>query len=329
MRKTLFLMALLASRAEAQGPGFELGRLFTEPAATTYRIGFTAPISGPLSGGIHGTYMDAEGAIGNLWGAGADLALFKGGRLDSYLVGGVSGGMVTQGSETFWGSWSGGLGYELFPFRALSSASRPVSCPRPRRLSRRGAGVPPRRAETVAPARAGNQDRDGTGAVLTSYHRSHPRDTSRATGSPRLTPRPLRPWFRRHSMSWARRISGAGTAEGRIRLLGTHPLRLRQARRRSSAHQRRAGSRRRHGRQGLRADASGRHPDLLQPERSRHHPRRPLYRGPALHSQRFGRSSNQRAGSGRYLQAAGGISAGSESGGWSGGSAGRDQQLPA
>ena len=178
VRKTLLLMVLIASRAEAQGPGFELGRLFTEPAATTYRIGFTAPISGPLSGGIHGTYMDAEGAIGNLWGAGADLALFKGGKAGLYLIGGMSGGMVTQGSETFWGSWSGGLGYELFPFRALSLGRRgPVSCPRPRRLSRRGAGLPPRRAETVAPARAGNQDRNGTGAVLTSYHRSHARDT--------------------------------------------------------------------------------------------------------------------------------------------------------
>ena len=120
MRKILLLVALVASRAEAQGPGFELGRLFTQPAATTYRIGFTAPISGPLSGGLHGTYMDAEGAIGNLWGAGADLALFKGGKSGLYLVGGLSGGMVTQGSETFWGSWSGGVGYEVFPVRALS-----------------------------------------------------------------------------------------------------------------------------------------------------------------------------------------------------------------
>jgi len=34
VRKTLLLMVLIASRAEAQGPGFELGRLFTEPAAT-------------------------------------------------------------------------------------------------------------------------------------------------------------------------------------------------------------------------------------------------------------------------------------------------------
>jgi cell wall-associated NlpC family hydrolase len=116
----LLLVVLLATRLEAQGPGFELGRLFTEPAATTYRLGFNAPISGSLSGGIHGTYMDGEDPIGNLWGAGADLALFKGGRPGPYLVGGVSGGMVTQGTETFWGSWSGGVGYEVFPFGALA-----------------------------------------------------------------------------------------------------------------------------------------------------------------------------------------------------------------
>src|SRR5262245_12756433 len=120
MRKTLLLIALLASRAEAQGPGFELGRLFTEPAATTYRIGFSAPISGSLSGGFHGTYMDAEDPIGNLWGGGADLALFKGGRPGPYLVGGLSGGIVTQGRETLWGSWSGGVGYEVFPFGVIA-----------------------------------------------------------------------------------------------------------------------------------------------------------------------------------------------------------------
>jgi hypothetical protein len=120
MRIALLLLLCAATRLEAQGPGFELGRLFTEPAATTYRLGFTTPITGPLSATIHGAYMDGDAPLGNLWGGGADLALFKGGRPGPYLVGGRSGGMVTQGSETLWGSWSGGLGYEVFPFGALA-----------------------------------------------------------------------------------------------------------------------------------------------------------------------------------------------------------------
>ena len=120
MRIALLCLVCAAAPLQAQGPGFELGRLFTDPGATTYRLGFTTPVTGPLSAAIHGTYVDGDAPLGNLWGGGADLALFKGGRPGPYLIGGVSGGMVTEGSETIWGSWSGGVGYEVFPFGVIA-----------------------------------------------------------------------------------------------------------------------------------------------------------------------------------------------------------------
>jgi cell wall-associated NlpC family hydrolase len=61
--------------------------------------------------------------MGNLWGAGVDLSLFRSGAPGVYLLGGVQGGLATRGSDTFWGSWSAGLGYELFPFGGLSVAA--------------------------------------------------------------------------------------------------------------------------------------------------------------------------------------------------------------
>jgi hypothetical protein len=107
----------------AQGVGFQAGHLFTDPPATSYRLGFTGEILGPVSGGIHAVVVDGRAPIGNLWGAGADLALFRGGARGVYLVGGVQGGLAARGKDTFWGSWSTGLGYEFFPFGGLSVAA--------------------------------------------------------------------------------------------------------------------------------------------------------------------------------------------------------------
>jgi hypothetical protein len=120
VKRALFLLLITAGPLQAQGPGFEVGRLFTEPGATTYRLGYSAPLAGPLSAGLSGTFVDGDAPIGNLWGGGVDLALFKDGRSGPYLVGGVAGGLVTEGHETVWGSWSAGLGYEVFLFNALA-----------------------------------------------------------------------------------------------------------------------------------------------------------------------------------------------------------------
>ncbi len=120
MKRALLLLALLAKPLAAQGPGFDLGRLFTEPAATSYRLGLSSRITGPLSGGLYGTYIDGDAPLGNLFGMGGDLSLFKGGSPGVYLVGGLAGGMVAQGTEDFWGSWSAGVGFEIFPFKVMT-----------------------------------------------------------------------------------------------------------------------------------------------------------------------------------------------------------------
>ena len=106
--------------ARAQGPGFEVGRLLAESDRTLFRLGFTHSIAGPLGSNLHGTLMQADPPIGNFWGAGADLTLFRGGQSGLYLVGGISGGIAPGYDQLGWYSWSAGLGYELFPFSPIS-----------------------------------------------------------------------------------------------------------------------------------------------------------------------------------------------------------------
>lgn len=125
MRRALLLLfpCLGIGSLSAQGVGFQMGHLFTDPPATSYRLGITAAILGPVGGGLHAVVMDGHAPMGSLWGAGADLSLFRGGAPGLYLLGGVQGGLASRGSDTFWGSWSTGLGYELFPVRGLSLAA--------------------------------------------------------------------------------------------------------------------------------------------------------------------------------------------------------------
>ncbi len=124
MRGLAPVLALLAAAPlAAQGPGFQLGHLFTAPSATSYRLGSTARIYGPLGAGVHAVVVDGRRPMGNLWGVGVDLSFFRSGRPGLYAVGGVEGGVTTHGSESFWGSWSVGIGYEVFPLRGLSLAA--------------------------------------------------------------------------------------------------------------------------------------------------------------------------------------------------------------
>ncbi len=120
---TLLLTLAASSPAAAQGPGFQLGHLFTDPSATTYRLGTTARITGPLGAGLHATVIDGRSPMGNLWGLGADLSLFRSGKPGLYAIGGFEGGVVTRGKENLWGSWSAGIGYEVFPLKGLSLAA--------------------------------------------------------------------------------------------------------------------------------------------------------------------------------------------------------------
>lgn len=126
MSRRILLLALALGGAEplaAQGPGFQLAHLFTQPGATSYRLDFAAPLLGPVGFSPGLMIVDGGKGFGNLWGGGLDLSLFHGGRTGLYAIGGVDGGVVTNGGRTFWGSWSVGLGYEIYPFAGLSLAA--------------------------------------------------------------------------------------------------------------------------------------------------------------------------------------------------------------
>jgi cell wall-associated NlpC family hydrolase len=116
-------LAGLASPLAAQGPGFQVGHLFTDPPATSYRLGTAVTLLGPLGAGMHATVVDGQRPMGNLWGLGLDLSLFHSGRPGLYLLGGVEGGLATHGTDSFWGSWSAGLGYEIIPLGGVSLAA--------------------------------------------------------------------------------------------------------------------------------------------------------------------------------------------------------------
>lgn len=120
-RRWVFALSLVAGsaipgRASAQGVIVEVGRMFASPDWTTYRLGFAQPIAGPVGYTLYGTHAGEAGGTGSgLWGPGADLTFFRGGRPGAYLAAGVSGGLATGDGDQFWGSWSAGLGYELRP----------------------------------------------------------------------------------------------------------------------------------------------------------------------------------------------------------------------
>ncbi|MBK9068505.1 MAG: C40 family peptidase [Gemmatimonadetes bacterium] len=123
MRAALALLLLGATPAAAQGPGFQIGHLFTDPAANSYRLGTAGRLTGPLGAALHATVVDGRAPLGNLWGIGVDFTLFRSGAAGVYVVGGVEGGLATRGDQELWGSWSTGLGYEVFPLRGLSLAA--------------------------------------------------------------------------------------------------------------------------------------------------------------------------------------------------------------
>ena len=115
------LVAALPAAAPSQGPAFHVGRLFNDGGWTTFGVSWAQRPFGPLSLSLGGTMLRGDGAsTARLWGADAELALFRGGRPGAYAVGGVSGGFGTGGAESWWRSWSAGVGYELIPLPFLS-----------------------------------------------------------------------------------------------------------------------------------------------------------------------------------------------------------------
>ncbi len=82
--------------------------------------GSTRRLGNPLALGIYGTWMTPlDHGGGDLFGAGVDLSLWRGGNPGAYAVGGVSGGFGVSGADAFWGSYSIGVGYDLRLFSTV------------------------------------------------------------------------------------------------------------------------------------------------------------------------------------------------------------------
>jgi cell wall-associated NlpC family hydrolase len=101
-----------------------VGRFFDDAHWTTYRLGLNRPLVGVLGLQLHGDVLrPVDGTSGGFAGVGGDLTLFRRGEDGPYLIGGLSGGVGSQTSNRYseaWGSWSAGVGYDLFPASFIS-----------------------------------------------------------------------------------------------------------------------------------------------------------------------------------------------------------------
>ena len=113
------VMAMPGSLA-GQGLTFQMGRLFDDGGWTAYNLGWNQSLFGPLDAQFGGTLLRGPAASERLFGAALDASLFRGGRSGLYVVGGMGGGVGTGSAESWWRSWSAGVGYELVPLEFLS-----------------------------------------------------------------------------------------------------------------------------------------------------------------------------------------------------------------
>jgi cell wall-associated NlpC family hydrolase len=112
--------------APVQAQMFEarIGRFFHAGGWTTYRLGVGKPLGRVLGVQIHGDVLRRFGGDpGSFAGLGTDLTAFRGGDGGPYVLLGLSGGLGSERENNFshaWGSWSAGVGYDLFPLSFLS-----------------------------------------------------------------------------------------------------------------------------------------------------------------------------------------------------------------
>jgi hypothetical protein len=118
------LAGLDSSKATGQAIEARVGRFWDSGGWTTYRLGVARPLTGVLGVHLHGDVTRRFGTdAGTLAGVGADLSAFRKLEGGPYLVAGLSGGLGSETSNRYsdpWGSWSAGIGYDLFPLDFLS-----------------------------------------------------------------------------------------------------------------------------------------------------------------------------------------------------------------
>jgi len=109
--------------AQAQGVSLQVGHLFDDGGWTAYSAGWTHSLTTSIGAQIGGVYLRGPGSTARLFGATLDASLFRGGRSGAYAIAGLGAGLGTGSAESWWHSWSAGLGYELFPLPFLSVAA--------------------------------------------------------------------------------------------------------------------------------------------------------------------------------------------------------------
>jgi hypothetical protein len=119
-----------AAAAAQQALEGQVGRFYEDGGWTLYRLGVRRPLGGPLGLAAGASYLEREDdRDGAFAGLGTDLTVFRGGAQGPYLVAGLAGGLGSPNARSFssfWGSWSAGAGYELFPasFLAFTAEAR-------------------------------------------------------------------------------------------------------------------------------------------------------------------------------------------------------------
>jgi hypothetical protein len=102
----------------------QVGRFWDSDGWTTYRVGIRRPLAGVLGAQLHGDVTRRfRNEAGGFAGVGTDLTAFRSSKGGPYLVAGLSGGLGSETSNALsdpWGSWSAGIGYDLFPLDFIS-----------------------------------------------------------------------------------------------------------------------------------------------------------------------------------------------------------------
>jgi NlpC/P60 family len=125
-RLAIVLVASLGlhERLMAQAIEARIGRFWDSTGWATYRLGIGRPLAGVIGVQIHGDVTRRFGNdAGGFAGLGTDLTAFRRADGGPYLVAGLSGGLGSETSNSLsdpWGSWSAGVGYDLFPLDFLS-----------------------------------------------------------------------------------------------------------------------------------------------------------------------------------------------------------------
>ena len=288
----LLVAAMGAGRLSAQGIEGQIGRFYDDGGWDVYRLGVSRPLTGPVGLGLQGSYLRrADGGEGGFAGLSLDLTAFKGAGQGPYLVAGVGAGMGSPSTDQFsnvWGSWSVGAGYQLLPASFLSFGAEA----RWRELS-----LDARDGLEMAAGfsiRFGGRDRPARPSTPEPPLAEAPPPLPPAADSPAspADERDSAP-LREAVVATAREAMGRPYQWG-LRLLRSHPVRVRPARHHAAAHQPGSG-------QGGTIDLASRRlapprrpPHLLQCRRPSH-PRGALHRRRPLHPQREPRGASEPA----------------------------------